>query len=1323
MTNFFKIPFVRISTKHNNLFIKNIFPEKVAYQYNAAPLGLEDNQLIIAFPNPIDGITLKAIGIEARRAISPRLSTYTDIRASLEQTYHNRSIQYPPINAKNAAELLGYQLDSTGDFVVDLPVKQNNLSETDRYKRVIQIKENAKIESLGLEFFLPHVNLKDFKLQTGLVPLVPWSLVQERAVLPLRWANKVLILVTDDPLKAGSEKDLSEKIGLPTRLVISSKTDFNDLAAEYYSKGEEEQSCDDEAIIRNLISRNKLSVLDLQSAQVLAKQTNDVLGNVLLEKKFITRNDWLYSVTQLSKIPSYENNHVPTMHSFKTGKPVFQIVPYEIATRFGLVPLDEVGGKLKVGFRNPQKELIVLVENITGMTVDAFCLDPFSFKEQMHLVYDQKPPNNLFLNEPDFTEWLLIAGVITPDQLQETELSRGDKWFELGQTLVQMNVLDEFVLSEMLSVQTGFPYASFEFVQFNEELVNCIPADLAERHHMLPLLQRGNDLWIAVANPLDGEGLQSVEKHSGLRVWPIIAPLSIIQSGIDRFFSKRMLALEPAVHRLAAELISAKVLTQAQSIEVMQLITKKNLPFDQALRDVKGLSEKEVMEIFSELDHIPTTDIDLQEETVTSVDALGQLVTHPVVKDPVDAKIAQLFDLKIAEQWSALPVKRISKGIVVAFANPLFQDHLAEIEQHLGAKVLPHLVSRTSLREAIQRVLGRKNIGTLLFASGIITRTQLNDALELAKNSGVRLGRALLDRRYVTGDQLYRFLADQAKLPFINLSTREIDPEIARLIDQGSSRKYGILPIGKNDKSVILAITDPLDTETLKVVERKFGNVYQAVVVSEGDMEEGLEKVYKNEYLASSVSGLLERSPEDSAYRVLTRTQLAFMLLFAVISIISIWIIPIPYIILLNIFSSVFYLLFSSYKFYLIYHALRASLEIPVSEEEVQNLNDYDLPIYTVLVPVYHEAKVLGDLLQAITRFDYPSTKLDVKVLMEEDDQETIQAFHEINPPPMFEGLIVPPAQPKTKPKACNYGLIHARGEYVVIFDAEDLPDADQLKKVIVAFKKASPEVACIQTKLNYYNRNQNLLTRLFTIEYSMWFDLFLPGLDASRAPIPLGGTSNHFKRDALIECGAWDPYNVTEDADLGIRLFKRGYRTGLVDSTTYEEANSELRNWLRQRSRWIKGYIQTWLVAMRHPIRLIKDIGLKPFLSIQLVIGGTFFSALLNPVYWGLTTLWFLSHWGLIQQLFPTIIFYIGGICLYLGNFAFVYMNLAGAMRRGYYDMVKYALFSPIYWGLMSVASWKGFFQLITRPHFWEKTKHGLLKDPSDRDTYKQSD
>jgi cellulose synthase/poly-beta-1,6-N-acetylglucosamine synthase-like glycosyltransferase len=250
-----------------------------------------------------------------------------------------------------------------------------------------------------------------------------------------------------------------------------------------------------------------------------------------------------------------------------------------------------------------------------------------------------------------------------------------------------------------------------------------------------------------------------------------------------------------------------------------------------------------------------------------------------------------------------------------------------------------------------------------------------------------------------------------------------------------------------------------------------------------------------------------------------------------------------------------------------------------------------------------------------------------------------------------------------------------------------------------------------VQSKLNYYNRDQNLLTRWFTTEYSMWFDLFLPGLDASGAPIPLGGTSNHFRTRVLREVGAWDPHNVTEDADLGMRLYKTGWKTAVIDSTTYEEANSELYNWIRQRSRWVKGYIQTYLVHMRSPRRLGRQLGPRCFFSFQMVVGGTSFGFLMNPVFWLLTAAWFLFQWSWIREIYPAPLFYLGALSLYFGNFAFTYLNVAGCLRRGYYDMVKYALLSPLYWALMSVAAWKGLLQLFYAPSYWEKTRHGLYR------------
>jgi cellulose synthase/poly-beta-1,6-N-acetylglucosamine synthase-like glycosyltransferase len=504
-------------------------------------------------------------------------------------------------------------------------------------------------------------------------------------------------------------------------------------------------------------------------------------------------------------------------------------------------------------------------------------------------------------------------------------------------------------------------------------------------------------------------------------------------------------------------------------------------------------------------------------------------------------------------------------------------------------------------------------------------------------------------------------------------------------------------------------VIDPTDQSPIKFVNEKTGLNVRPVLITENDFEDALERLHHEHYTAQSVSALLSREPENSAAKVLTTPQGIALIGLVLVSIgLGVWNFQ-SFLIGINAIFTIIYILMIFYKFVLIANAIGADLEVPISEADISALQDDRLPIYTILIPVYKEAAVLPKLLNAITELDYPKIKLDVKVLLEEDDQETIEAFAQINPPHYIQGLIVPTSMPKTKPKACNYGLIRARGEFVVIYDAEDKPEPDQLKKVIVAFEKTPANVICIQSKLNYFNRRQNLLTQWFSSEYSMWFDLFLPGLDARNAPIPLGGTSNHFKKFALVEAGAWDPHNVTEDADLGIRLFKLGYRTRIVDTTTYEEANSRVNNWVRQRSRWVKGYIQTWLVHMRHPIRLIQEIGFMGFFSFQMVVGGNFFTVLLNPVYWITTTIWFIFGGDFIASIFPGIIYILGAISLYFGNFAFTYINVAGAMKRRYFDMVRAALISPLYWGLMSIAGWKGFFQLITNPHYWEKTEHGL--------------
>src|SRR5690606_21856111 len=285
-----------------------------------------------------------------------------------------------------------------------------------------------------------------------------------------------------------------------------------------------------------------------------------------------------------------------------------------------------------------------------------------------------------------------------------------------------------------------------------------------------------------------------------------------------------------------------------------------------------------------------------------------------------------------------------------------------------------------------------------------------------------------------------------------------------------------------------------------------------------------------------------------------------------------------------------------------------------VTAEEVAALADSDLPRYTVLVPVYKEADVVAKVIASLDRLDYPKEKLDLILLLEEDDEETMQAVRDAHPPATITVITVPDSQPKTKPKACNVGLAFARGEFLVIYDAEDEPEPDQLKKAVIAFRRADPSLVCVQAALNYWNAYENALTRMFTLEYSFWFDYMLPGLDHLGLPIPLGGTSNHFRTAALRRIGGWDPYNVTEDADLGIRVAAVGATVGVINSTTYEEANRAYGNWIRQRSRWIKGYLQTTLVHLRNPVGLVRIAGLAPAAAFILLVAGTPITFLATP-------------------------------------------------------------------------------------------------------------
>lgn len=389
-----------------------------------------------------------------------------------------------------------------------------------------------------------------------------------------------------------------------------------------------------------------------------------------------------------------------------------------------------------------------------------------------------------------------------------------------------------------------------------------------------------------------------------------------------------------------------------------------------------------------------------------------------------------------------------------------------------------------------------------------------------------------------------------------------------------------------------------------------------------------------------------------------------------------------------------------------------ATLGAPRAEPFVAQA-DHALPIYTVIAALYREARSVDPLLRAIERLDYPAEKLDVILAVEADDHETRAAIAARRTRIPVTVIPVPAAGPRTKPKALNVALPFARGAFTVIYDAEDRPEPDQLRRALHAFGAGDEKLACVQARLCIDNTADSWLARLFTAEYAGQFDVFLSGLAAMHLPLPLGGSSNHFYTDVLREVGGWDAYNVTEDADLGMRLARFGYRSTLIASTTLEEAPAHFVPWLRQRTRWFKGWMQTWLVHMREPYRLLRELGTAGFITFQLVVGGNALAALVHPLFLA----------GLIYSVasgFPmwrgdgtatAALAVLYGSTVVIGYLTSAFLGWLGLYRRALLPTAWVLLLTPVHWLLLSLAAWRALFQLLVAPYSWEKTEHGLAK------------
>ncbi len=367
------------------------------------------------------------------------------------------------------------------------------------------------------------------------------------------------------------------------------------------------------------------------------------------------------------------------------------------------------------------------------------------------------------------------------------------------------------------------------------------------------------------------------------------------------------------------------------------------------------------------------------------------------------------------------------------------------------------------------------------------------------------------------------------------------------------------------------------------------------------------------------------------------------------------------------------------------------------------------LPIVSLLVPLYHEREVAAHLLTRLARLDYPRDRLDICLILEDDDTTTRATIAATTLPDWCQVIVVPRGSLRTKPRALNHALEFARGSILGIYDAEDAPAPDQLQKVVAHFATAAPDVACLQGALDYYNSTSNWLARCFTLEYASWFRVVLPGLLRMGFAIPLGGTTLFLRRDAIVEVGGWDAHNVTEDADLGIRLARHGYRTELIETVTEEEANARLWPWIKQRSRWLKGYGVTWAVHMRDPVRLWGDLGAWRFFGVQMLFLGTLSQFVLAPLLW---SFWLIAV-GLPHPLTSLVphgwLLGLGALFL-LSEIVGIAVAVLGARCAGKPRLALWAPTLQFYFPLATIAAYKGLSEIITRPFFWDKTLHGVF-------------
>ncbi len=624
---------------------------------------------------------------------------------------------------------------------------------------------------------------------------------------------------------------------------------------------------------------------------------------------------------------------------------------------------------------------------------------------------------------------------------------------------------------------------------------------------------------------------------------------------------------------------------------------------------------------------------------------------------------------------------------------------------------------QTSLRPRSTKAapLPASLLGELLVTEGHLAPDDLTRALVLQTRETAQLGDILVGHNMVPREQVQKALAKQHRMQLINLDRQPPDPRLMALVDPVDCLCLDFIPWRIEGGTTVLAAAHP---DRIRVIQRKLPAQTTDIRFVLADTTQ-IHRTIHTQMGAQLIDRAEARVDETYSCRTWsTRRSINLVLGALVLLILTLWVSTVGALALVYLIAIVTLTLNTTLKTTCAIIALFRR-HVPRGRVVFRHEQDHNLrlrlPKISILVPLFKEENIAAALIKRLEQIDYPRELLELCLVCETDDVVTRHALKSVDLPEWMRIIRVPKGALKTKPRAMNYALDFTTGTIIGVYDAEDAPDPMQLHKVVRKFRDGGPDLACVQGILSFYNGHKNWLSRCFAFEYAGWFRVMLPGLQRLGFALPLGGTTLFFRRNRLLELGAWDAHNVTEDADLGMRLARKGYRCEMVDSVTQEEANSRIWPWIRQRSRWLKGYAITWCVHMRDPGQLWRDLGPWQFLGFQLLFLGTLTAFFIAPVlWWGIVTT--LTAWPhpLIDLLTPgagmaLMIFFLTCEALTLMLFAIA------AVRLEKRPALAWLITLPVYFIFGTIALYKGLAELLFNPFYWDKTSHGAFGGTDD--------